>query len=428
MALCMITFLGRPRFDRTQESGAQPRYETVAYDFGNGAVSREMPLFGLALFEELLRQGRRPDRVIFLGTKGSQWDCLHELSGSDADEDILSELELGEAVTKKEVQQEQLDRVEEILSGELGGIAVRCALITEAHDRESQLEILQTIAKSVDDQDEVLLDITHGFRHWGVLGLESLLFLRQVGQVAVGGIYYANYAAKNADGAAQAVRLDAVDTLADWSEALASFRQTGRLSRLPELFDEDHREIAVPLARLRYALMSNRFGIAANAAQQARGGLLRLIEEEGGTLAGFFAESLVEEFKLFIKPYVADWQMDLAWRAFYSGDYLRAAICAFEAIISASIRDPGKRQHGKARWDAYELLKDETAQEAPIRDMESFWELIKLRNALAHGGTAYPGSTVDRALRDEKSLTAFLERTLGFAAKTVEELKESPLY
>lgn len=427
MALRMITFLGKPNYLQEDEgAGSPPRYRLAAYDFGEGYLSRQTPIFGLALFEYLSASETRPEEVLVLGTRASQWDCLHELSDSDAEEDVLAGLELGESVRQGDVSREQLDGVEKILSEVLEGTTVRCELIGEASEAEGQFDILRTIAGGMDNGDEVHLDVTHGFRHWGQVGLESLLFLRQVRQIAVGGVYYANFGARNDDGSAPVVRLEAVDAMADWSEALASFRQTGQLGRLPDLFDANYREIARPLEKLRFSLMANRFGHAAHAARQARASLKKLVDDEPTTLASFFAGVLVDELEIFVRPHIADWQLELSRRALESGDYLRAAINAYEAIVSAAIEDSDKRKKGWYRHQvASDTLKAKEQHAHPFRDQQPFWNLSNIRNALAHGGEAQNGY-LRKQMRDEKSLRAFLEELLEFAQKYIRKFKVEP--
>lgn len=421
MARVLFTFLGRPFYDKSAAAaGGPPRYQQTRYRFGASRVSRPASIFGLALLEDIKTQGWQPDEVIVFGTSGSQWDALYELLGEEDDESILAGLELGEAVQRQEVSRRQLDEVEETLSKYLGGQSVRCTLLSEANDEESQLAVMQTFGKYLRRGDEVYLDVTHGFRHWGLVGLESLFFLRQVRQIKIKGVYYANLAAKDAEGVVPAVRLDAADKLADWSEALASFRQTGQLGRLPELFEENHRDIAVPLRELRFALMANRFGKAAHGAQQSRGGLKRLVEEEKTTLASFFARTLLEEFELFNAPHIADWQLKLARRSLESGDYLRASINAYEAIISAAIKEPTKRQQGRERQKVTEELKAKGWEQG--LDRAQFRKLSYLRNALAHGGNP-SNRDVEQALRSEEKLRAFLEPLVDFAERAVAELK-----
>lgn len=427
MAIRMVTFIGRPQYMRDdQGSGSPPRYRRATYDFGQGYKSREIPFFGLALFEYLKEVGETPKEVVFLGTRGSQWDSLHELSDDEDEEHLLAGLELGESVRAGDVSRAQLDDVEAILSEVLEGITVRCQLIDEASEAEGQLDILRTVAQRVGKSDKIHLDITHGFRHWGPVAMESLLFLRQVRQITVGGVYYANFAAKNDDGSAPVVRLKAVETMADWSEALASFRQTGQLGRLPELFDENYPEIASPLKTLRYSLMANRFGHAAHAARQTRASLKKLLEDEPSTLASFFAGVLVDELEIFVRPHIADWQLELARRSLDSGDYLRSAISAYEAVVSAAISNKDKRHKGWYRYKATkDTLKSRDDSINPFDDPQSFRNLADLRNSLAHGGEAQ-NSYFQERLKNERSLVAFLEELLEFATDVVGRFKAKP--
>ena len=119
--------------------------------------------FGLALSRYL-----QPDATVILGTRGSQWSVLVEhLATEGADED--ARLRLLEADASAAVEQSLLNALAPLM-GSAFGCAVIPRLIPFGQDAGEQYDILGAIADAV-PKGTVSFDLTHGFRHLGMIGV-----------------------------------------------------------------------------------------------------------------------------------------------------------------------------------------------------------------------------------------------------------------
>lgn len=94
--------------------------------------------------------------------------------------------------------------------------------------------IYEQVAANLDEGDEVILDITHGFRSLPVLILLAASFLRSAKGIAVKHVLYGAYEAKSGD---QTPVLDLAPflTLLDWAGATNRFLETGDASKFRPL-------------------------------------------------------------------------------------------------------------------------------------------------------------------------------------------------
>ncbi len=98
-------------------------------------------------------------------------------------------LGLSEAVSSNQVTQEQLEPFSHYLSEKLN-TQVHCILIPFAKNEQEQIEILSVLSDHLSDNEQVVLDVTHGFRHLPMLSLVAARFLKKIKQVDVSQVYY----------------------------------------------------------------------------------------------------------------------------------------------------------------------------------------------------------------------------------------------
>lgn len=388
----LISFLGRsPR----GENG----YRRTVYDFGDGTDEPPLAFFGWALMRRL-----QPRRLLILGTDGSMWDHLFE---GDFDLGSRGEAErtaLMEAVDGGRVRQAQLDRMAPLL-GERLGCEVRLAVIPYCRDAQEQVELLHLMAAQVGTGERVHLDVTHGFRHLPMIALVAALHLRIVKNAHIQGISYGSYDPDT--GRAPVYGLAGLLHIADWLQVLAGFDKDGdygafvpllRAAGLPE-------EAAQTLAEAAYFEGILNVGEATGRLRKA---LPALREEALAPQARLLLPAVRERLRWVEEPRQFEKQIGLARQRLSRGDYLRAVLYTFEAVITrlcqmagepVSDYDARKRvqKHYEARtkgsggdgWQAYRLLKN-------------------LRNQIAHGSRGDVRS-VQRILMSEDELRRELE-------------------
>lgn len=178
----LISFLGVG--DKTRG------YRSANYQFGDGETFNDTKYIGLTLLKKI-----NPTKTIFLGTSGSMWDVFLENAGEN--ETMLAQwFELSEAVKNHQVNQEQLDPFSNYLSQKLG-TSVHCILIPFAKNEQEQIEILSVLSYHLDDNEKVILDVTHGFRHLPMLSLVAARFLKKIKNIDVEQVYYGAFEMTN---------------------------------------------------------------------------------------------------------------------------------------------------------------------------------------------------------------------------------------
>ena len=403
----LVTLLGKSR--RANGAG----YEAARYRFPDDSV-RETPFFGLALCEHL-----RPDRVVIFGTRSSMWDALIEHVVADGAEGDLR-LSLMEACEAGSVDQPLLDAARPLLARATGR-PTEARLIDFAAEAQAQRAIVQSIADAV-GPDEASIDVTHGFRHLGMLGLESALLLgmaRRGGrqQGAVRGVWYGALDMRRDDGTVPVLRLDGMLRLHEWVTALARFDESGNYAIFAPLLEQDdaHPDIARSL-RDAWFLEGNLN------LRDARTRLLRadqLLRE--GPLPGvgeLFRKRLLERLDWIKKDNLQEWQHKLAVRALSRGDYLRASIFGIEAVISGACRDRGRDVFLQSDREAVkeELNAEHRDRQHPDWRRQAFQTLNGVRNAMAHAMPA-TYARVNDLLANEGRLRDEIERCLSRLAQ-----------
>ncbi|MDM7460057.1 MAG: TIGR02221 family CRISPR-associated protein, partial [bacterium] len=96
-------------------------------------------------------------------------------------------------------------------------------------------QIFEAITNAVDKNDELIIDITHGFRSLPMLALLAIAYLRQVKHVKLVAVLYGAYEARNQDDETPVFDLTPFVSLLDWLTAAKMFMATGNGSELADL-------------------------------------------------------------------------------------------------------------------------------------------------------------------------------------------------
>ncbi|MDR0938819.1 MAG: TIGR02221 family CRISPR-associated protein [Mediterranea sp.] len=181
-----------------------------------------------ATIEWIMREAKwtEEDKAIILvtdGDKGSKvnnWDkrfstrvcwnsktCQHEEVEYPHLERIISEMELPFAVTP--------------------------IIVKEGKNEKEIWEIFKAIVREVEDEDELYLDLTHGFRYLPMLLLVLGNYLKLLKKAQVKHLSYGNYEGL-ADGVAPFVNLLPFSQLQDWTMAAKDFIKYGKVDELSD--------------------------------------------------------------------------------------------------------------------------------------------------------------------------------------------------
>lgn len=362
-------------------------YRPTCYQFEDGWRFDDQKYLGQTLAEKLC-----PSRIILLGTPGSMWDVFLE---GEAESLETQWLELADAVPKQAVNRDLLSPFEHFLSKKLNCTA-HCELIPYARTTVEQLNILSRLAELLEKDEQVVIDVTHGFRHLPMLGLVAARFLRKIKNISVNQIYYGAFE-MTADQTTPVLELRGLLELLDWVDALGTFDKDGDYGVFADLLTKQGLA-SNNAALLRRASFHERTSNSSQATQ-ALSTVSAAIAGLDTPLFNLFKQQLAKRLSWFRKATRGQREMQLARDYLARGDFLRATIYGLEGLISNRITKNGKDENNfLERKDVSETLKDST----------QFNQLNYLRNALAHGVRPDVTKTT-KVLKNEESLQQSLQ-------------------
>ncbi|MDP1697017.1 MAG: TIGR02221 family CRISPR-associated protein [Xanthomonadaceae bacterium] len=365
----LITFLGKGR------DNAQTGYRSTRYRFDDGAESHS-PFFGLSLAERL-----QPERLVILGTAGSMWGVLVEHLATEGDDEDRR-LRLLDAEARQSVDSALLEEVAPMLARALGREVVP-RLISYARDTSEQASVLQAIADAV-SKDRISIDLTHGFRHLGMLGLLSAIMLERVGKHRIEGLWYGALEMTQG-GVTPVLRLDGLLAIQRWIDALDRFDANGDYSVFAPLLEADG-----CAADKAHCLASAAFHESTLNLSDARTQLRTFLPALDAPLSGasgLFQDKLRKQLEWALAGELDAHQQKLALRALQRRDYLRAAVLGIEAMITRLCFTEGSDPLDYRARDAADKAFGAQLRDGEHTDWkrDAYWTLKNLRNAMAHG-------------------------------------------
>ena len=404
----LVTFLGKGRADQ------QDGYKTATYRFPDDS-EKTTPFFGLALADYLA-----VDTLVILGTSGSQWSVLVEKLAREGEEED-KRIRLMDAESEDRVDQTMLNDLADVM-GRAAGRTVLPRLIPFGKNADEQYRILETVAAAVPN-GTVNFDVTHGFRHLGMVGLLSAFMLERVRNLRVDRLWYgALDMTDRTTHITPVLRLEGLRRVQRWIDALDRFDATGDYGVFAPLLEAD----GVPRKKVeslkRAAFYERNFNLK-DAADSLRIFSTTLAEDLPGA-SGLFQHRLSERLVWIKEPNLAAQQRKLAFQYLKRGDFVRAAVFGWEAYITfeceAHRRDPNDFTDS-GRKGMIEELRSEQGK-FPDWKRKAYRELNALRNALAHSAVPEDVS-LRRVLRDEPQLKQTLERSIQQLVPTAVEMK-----
>ena len=373
----LITFLGKPPKGQN--------YKATKYDFGNNNI-RETAFFGLELKNVI-----NPDRMVVLGTTSSMWDVLVEHEFKDDKQLEEKRLSLIDAVEHKSVNHHLLDVFAPVLSEKL---ACECLLrlIPFGKTNKEQIDILKMLSDDVNKNDEVYIDITHGFRHLPFLVLLSALYIKEVKKAEIKKIYYGALEMTE-DNITPVINLDGLLQVSDWVRALAIFDNSGDYGVFVDLFAE----AGVENTQIECAAFYERTFNPVKASEKLT--TIPVDKLKNNPISSLFADTLEKRISWFKKQDRWEKEKELAWLYFDKKDYVRATAYAFEAIAT-------QKSGGSSDY-----VDRNTATETFADDSGDFRTLRSIRNELVHGTRGF-NKRIQKIIDTQKELEDTLDRIM----------------
>ncbi len=208
MAKVFLSFLGTTN------------YKPCSYIHGAGEVP-DVRFVQEATIKTFCAAWKPADRfLIFTTPKAKQKNWLDNGHTNEANEPI------------------QVEGLETRLKKLLPGAQIAAVDIPEGKTQEEIWDIFQKIIDQLQDGDEVVFDITHGFRSIPLLAIVVLSYARVMKSITIRGIYYGAFEAAS-NGSAPIFDLTEFDVLLEWTTALDRFLKAGDASLACELAETE---------------------------------------------------------------------------------------------------------------------------------------------------------------------------------------------
>lgn len=406
--IALVTFLGR----------AQPEnpsgYRPATYSFPEGNRTTTFIGFELARF-------LKPGRVVILGTDASMWDHLVEKLAdhepgklADSDEVFRARLALIDDVKQQRVSPDTLEKVRPILEDRFQ-CEVLPRLIPYGRTPEEQEQILQTIAEAVPN-GQVHFDVTHGFRHLSMVAFTAAFMLGHIRKITVRSLWYGALD-MSSGGVTPVLRLDGLNQVHQWTLALAQYEASGDYSVFADLLERGGfpPPAAAQLRQAAYFERINNIPEAAGKLRQA----MQCLEQSLQGPAEMFRPALLARLQWARQGGLDGQQRCLAWDYLNRGDLPRAAVFAFEAVLShLCIALKLDSRNYRVREEAWRQLAEKIRRGEFVGKVESVAADLKalraIRNSIAHGIPS-EDSEIDAFLRTHGKLAAELRRIFDCA-------------
>jgi len=395
MPTTVVSFLGTGQKQNPQD----PRsgYRTTTYRFvrpGGGEFLHTTSLFGTALIRFLRESGTTIDRWIVLGTSASLWSELNQVL-SDPDNVIEQYCQIDDRIATKNVDEESLREWQCTLNTFASPLELRLCLTGEALAAESQQQIAKALFENIPRGNDVVFDISHGFRHQPVITAFLVSLMRWTHAICSVRFFSGVFEARQGE-TTPALELPICQELVNATEAAATLAITGNYAPVARCLGLDG-ELAWFLEN------TNQLGDARRHVQELRDST----KENPDVVASQLAALLRERLEWAQGSRFADRVLQSARTALERRDYFRAIVLGHEALLIRAAQtlypndDPMNYQ---TRQSAEDALLDRLVG----ADRELFSDLKHMRNACAHG-TRADRASVQRVLRRPQEAGCLLQ-------------------
>jgi CRISPR-associated Csx2 family protein len=393
----LITFLGTG--GAAVKSSAKS-YQVTRYQFPDGVVSRPVSFVGLAFLEKYL-----PNEIILFGTQQSIWQTLfldiHRQGGipDEQFEDFWLSVESHIANGNFEtILGEYTESISKILKTK-----VTIQLVDFLETSEKMWNFFLTLQEYIDDGDEIIIDITHSFRHIPLIFMNAMMYLSAFRKnVSIAGIYYGAFEMKKdrkqSEEPAPVLDLSATWEMIQYFHAARDFKEFGHGMDLYHLIEEKHSRSAASLldfhraAQILFApklkrkseIMTKKMEESAKN-DPALKPITQVIEEWNAALT--HAESHWHELVR-----ISKWYYDRKMT-------LQATAALTEALISLGLENLGIDPLNKDERNDFskKQLSDKKKKKIVFMNKKSlsklFYSIKEIRNDMCHLGTLNPNIT-----------------------------------
>lgn len=352
-------------------------YQKTKYFFNETQDVIYTSFFSSALYEILTKQGYCIDKWLIFGTNKSNWSELLYVVAEKHHNEMIEIYDKVYNEENEEIPQQLLSQWERTLQKFIPGIRL---IIVDPLDYE--IYINHMIKEIPNNKRDIVLDITHAFRHMPVVIAFSLMVLKHLKNISDIVVYYGIFDLKknryDEDEPTPVLKIDFINKLVSYAENLAIFNNSGYFPSILE-------DLGIPdMDNTYFWLEMNR---------QPRKDLELINKKlEDKALANDHQANIAEYLKKEIDPLVGaslDKRMIERARFFFDKrQYLKSLILLYEGLILSIGRKyglgSGQGFEGNKEIRAY--IKYNKKSIFKHKDKEDlYYELEYTRNSAVHG-------------------------------------------
>jgi cell division protein DivIC len=208
-------------------------YTKAKYYFDETQDTIHTSFFGSALYKVLSKQGYDIDKWLIFGTSQSSWSELLYLVDEKHHDEMIELYDMVYDEENDSISKSLLLQWEALLHNHIPGI--RLILVDP---RDYEIYINHMINEIPRDKTNVVLDITHAFRHMPVVIAFSLMALKHIKDISNIKVYYGAFELKenrfDNHEPTPVLNIDFINTLVSYSENLAIFSNSGYFPNILE--------------------------------------------------------------------------------------------------------------------------------------------------------------------------------------------------
>lgn len=241
MSSILITSIGNGRFNE----------KTRKYENSEATYCIEKDCVNTPYIFHALTELRGYEKIIFVGTAGSNWSALYWFicEKNNVEVDLEYVYKLDELYKSQDRKDSDLYDVKELLNplkdvfGEICAdiIVLKYGLTDE--ENIMNFETLAQISEHINDGDKITFDITHSFRSLAIYELLAVSYLKETlgKNIALDFVSYGMFEIKNENnGKVPIVDLSVLIGMMDWLKAADEYKRSGTTTLLAELLEKDN--------------------------------------------------------------------------------------------------------------------------------------------------------------------------------------------
>ncbi len=359
------------------------------------------------LTSKVLIEHLKIEKVFFIGTNKSMWDNIYyHFNGEDENYlDTLSQKK------EKGLRLDDLKEVNSCLDNYLKTDSSKSLLIEYKDNNEDEVwknfEYLLEIKNYLKDEDEIYLDITHGFRYMPILNIFLLEFLTTFAtpKINIKGVFYGMFSDKYSEIIDFKIFFD----LLEWSKAVHMFKHNANADKLILLLsqDSDHNDVAKVLTQfsnnLQLANMSSLWQFIKDANKK-----VKALKNSNNKIIQLLSDELVDIVQKLDQETQSKFQFELSKWLYENKNYALSYIALYEAVITRSCeikkfdidnhdqREKAKRSIGNDKYGKYFYTKYDNS-------------ISQIRNSIVHQSNERTSSVKPDIERLSKFFDTFKE-------------------